>query len=232
LRDRNSLVTKDEISAFFEHKERGGLDVARPEQIAVVTGLFGGEQAVIDHLKLIKEVVDPRGFAGELMYFGCEVNSPQALKEMAALGRTALVYAVDNFTKREQILNRRKAAVNPEEIKKVLMEAKGAGITTTFAYIAGIDDLGSLEAGFADLKESVSRFPVVNIYQIQTPGQLAAMDPEAKKLEYYARARKLIEGVMGDTGLMPRPWENFRPLWYETFGKKSLTAHTNADQPL
>jgi len=66
---------------------------------------------------------------------------------------------------------------------------------------------------------------VVNIYQVQTPGQIDAMDPEAKKLEYYAHARKLIEGVMGDTKLMPHPWENFRPLWYETFAGKPLSTN-------
>ncbi|MGB7957995.1 MAG: hypothetical protein WCF77_04120 [Minisyncoccia bacterium] len=227
IKDKNSLTTKEQIETFFDGKERNGLDIAKLEQIAVVTGLFGSERAVIDHLKLIKEIVAPRGFDGELMYFGCEVNSREGLGEMASLGKTALVYAIDNFTKRDQILNKRKAAVTPADAKRTLMEAKDMGIETTFAYIAGIDDLGSLGEGFSDLKESISRFPVVNIYQVQTPGQIAAMHPDAKKLEYYAKARKLIEGALGDTELEPRRWENFRPLWYETFGKKQLstTAH-------
>ena len=223
LKDKNSLVTKEQIAAFFDDKERNGLDTAKLEQIAVVTGLFGSERAVIDHLKLIKEVVDPRGFNGELMYFGCEVNSREGLSEMASLGRTALVYAIDNFTNREKILNKRKAAITLADAKGTLMEAKDVGIETTFAYIVGIDDLGPLEEGFSDLKESISRFPVANIYQVQTPGQITAMHPDAKKLEYYAKARKLIEGILGDTGFEPRRWENFRPLWYETFGKKQLT---------
>jgi hypothetical protein len=227
LKDSGSLVTKEQIAAFFDGKEQDGLDISKLEQIAVVTGLFENEHAVIDHLRSIKEIVDPRGFNGELMYFGCEINSPQALKEMVALGKTALVYAVDAFTRREQILNKRKAAVGMEDIKKVLLEARDAGITTTFAYIAGIDDLGSVEKGFSELKESISRFPVVNIYQVQTPGQIEAMNPDARKLAYYAKARKLIEGVMDDTELLPRPWENFRPLWYETFGKKHLATNTN-----
>jgi hypothetical protein len=227
LRDKNSLVTKEQIAAFFDDKERKGMDISKLKQIAVVTGLFGGERAVIDHLKLIKEVVGPREFNGELMYFGCEVNSTPALKEMASIGNTALVYAVDAFARREEVLNKRKAAITVEEAREVLMEAKRAGITTTFAYIAGIDDLESLKKGFSELKDSISRFPVVNIYQVQTPGQIDAMSPDAKKLEYYAKARKLIEGVMDDTELMPKPWENFRPLWYETFGKKPLEKNTD-----
>jgi hypothetical protein len=225
LKDRNPLATREQIAAFFDGKEQGGLNISQLKQIAVVTGLFGSENAVIDHLKLIKDVASPRGFNGELMYFGCEVNSPAAIREMASIGKMALVYAVDGFTKRNQILNKRKAAISMEDAKRVLMDAKASGITTTFAYIAGIDDLASLEQGFAQLKESVSRFPVVNIYQVQTPGQIDAMDPEAKKLEYYAHARKLIEGVMGDTKLMPHPWENFRPLWYETFAGKPLSTN-------
>ena len=39
-------------------------------QIAVVTGLFKGEDKVVEHMTLINEVVKEQGFHGELMYFG------------------------------------------------------------------------------------------------------------------------------------------------------------------
>jgi len=72
---RARFVTKDQLAVFFDKKEQDGLDIRSLRQIAVVTGLFGSEKGVIEHMKLVHQVVTPRGFDGELLYFGCEVNS-------------------------------------------------------------------------------------------------------------------------------------------------------------
>lgn len=107
--------------------------------------------------------------------------------------------------------------------------AKTLGIQTTFAYIAGIDDLISLQQGFSFLADSITRFPIVNVYQIQTPGQMRIIDAEAKELEYYVKARETIEQVLTQTGLYPRRWENYRPLWYDFYVGQPLLSSTFGD---
>lgn len=229
IKDLDRLVTKGQIENFFDQKEQTGLDIRALRQIAVVTGLFGSEEAVVSHMNLIHEVVFPRGFKGELMYFGCEVSSPDGLKRLADLGDFALVYAVDNFTKRSEILNRKKGNLTLEDAKRTLTLARASGMQTTFAYIAGIDDLTSLQQGFTFLADAITRFPVVNVYQIQTPGQMRIIDEEAKGLEYYVKARKAIEKAFEGTDLQPRRWENYRPLWYDFYASQPLPGNTFGD---
>ncbi|MDD5147755.1 MAG: hypothetical protein PHV63_04395 [Candidatus Daviesbacteria bacterium] len=229
LRDQQKLMTRNDIEAFFDQKEATGLDIASLQQIAVVTGLFGREAAVVKHMRMITETVRPRGFAGELMYFGCEVNSEEALRQLSQLGKFALVYAIDNFTKRAELLAKRKSSISIDTARDTLNKARKYGIATTFAYIAGIDSLSAMEQGFNTLRDSISRFPVVNIFQVQTPGQLSAMEAAAKKLEYYVKARRSIEGILAQTGLKPRRWENYRPLWYTLYNDQPLPANTFGD---
>lgn len=226
LKDRQRLTTRKDIEAFFDQKEASGLDIASLQQIAVVTGLFGQETAVIEHMKMIAETVKPRGFTGEFMYFGCEVNSEEALRQLSQLGEFVLIYAIDNFTRREELLARRKSLISIYTARDTLDKAHKYGIATAFAYIAGIDSLPEMEKGFKALKGSISRFPVVNIFQVQTSGQLSAMDSEAKKLEYYVKARTTLERVLTETGLTPRRWENYRPLWYEIYNGQQLPGNT------
>ena len=222
IHDQKQLITKGDLEEFFDSEQNLELDVANLDQIAVVTGLFGGEEAVTNHMKLIDEVVRPRGFTGELMYFGCEVNSPEALDELASLGNTSLIYALDNFTKRERLLAKTKSLLTIEDSQTTLDLAKERGIATTFAYIAGIDPIQDMVDGFKKLKSSLTRFPVVNIYQVQVPAQVKIMDESAKRLEYYVQARVAIEKILGDTSLRPKRWENYRPLWYRSFDGEPL----------
>lgn len=222
LKDQQKLISKKEIETFFDQKEKNGLDVSSLQQIAVVTGLFGSEEAVVEHMKLINEVVKVKGFNGELMYFGCEVNSEKALQELADLGNFSLIYAIDNFTKRNDILAKTKSLITIDTAINTLSLAKQKGIETTFAYISGIDSISEMKKGFEKLRNSITRFPIINIYQIQTRGQLSIIDQEAKQLEYYIKSRKLIENIFENTDLVPRRWENYRPLWYKTFKNEPL----------
>lgn len=222
IHDQKQLLTKEDIENFFDSEDNSEMDVSKLNQIAVVTGLFGSEESVVNHMKLISEVVKPRGFNGELMYFGCEVNSKNALDELSRLGNFSLIYALDNFTKREQLLTKTKSLITVNDAKETLDSAKERGIKTTFAYIAGIDPLSDMQEGFMKLKKSITKFPIVNIYQVQTSGQIDAMDYDARKLEYYMQARNIIEDIMSDTKLRPKRWENYRPLWYKNFNGEML----------
>lgn len=135
IKDKDMLKTKNDIWNFFENKKINVKDLA---QIAVVTGLFKGEENVVEHMKLIDEVVKEKGFHGELMYFGCEVNSEPALKELASLGRFSLIYALDNFSRREQLLSKAKSLITIKNAKYTLDLAKKNNIKTTISVYCRI----------------------------------------------------------------------------------------------
>ncbi len=211
IKDNTPLKTKDDLNRFFDIKQ---IDVAKLIQIAVVTGLFHGEQNVIDHMNLVNEVARERGFNGELMYFGCEVNSKDALKELAKIDNFKIIYALDNFTRRDNILAKTKSSITIDDAKETLNNAKKLGIKTTISYIAGIDPMKDLMKGFTLLKNSFTDFPVINIYQIQNRDQANILNKEAKDLDYYVSARTRLEKLFHNTNMKPRRWENYRPLWY------------------
>ena len=207
IKDKKQLITEDDVKEFFESKN---LDVASLTQIAVVTGLFGSEENVVNHMKIVHKVATEKGFKGQLMYFGCEVNSDQALNELAALGNFQLIYAIDNFSKREDILSWKKSKITLKYAKNTLKLAKSKGIHTTISYICGIDTLEETENGFKFLKEEMTDFPIINVYQIQTQDQAKVLNQQAQELTYYLKARKIVEDVFADTKLKPKRWTNYR----------------------
>ena len=173
-------------------------------------------------MDLINQVAKERGFEGELMYFGCQVNSEKALQQLSDLGEFSLIYALDNFTKREKLLSKTKSLITLETARDTLLRAKDKGINTSIAYISGIDPLEDAVKGFKYLKDSLTRFPVINIYQTQTLSQSKILDINAKYLEYYLNSRIEIEKIFKDTNYRPKRWENYRPLWYKYFDNEEL----------
>lgn len=219
IKDQNALYTKDDINSFFDSKN---IDVSELVQIAVVTGLFHGEDKVVEHMKLIDEVAKTRGFRGELMYFGCEVNSEEALQELSKIDNFALIYAYDNFTKRNELLTKTKASLNLTNAKETLDNAKGKGINTTISYISGIDSLQDMASGFTLIKDSLTQFPIINIYQIQNADQTKIMDEQARQLEYYLNSRQELEEIFTDKQFRPKRWSNYRPLWYKYYANEMM----------
>lgn len=227
IKDQNALYTREDINNFFDNK---GIDVSQLVQIAVVTGLFHGEEKVVEHMKLIDDVAKKRGFNGELMYFGCEVNSEEALKELAKIDNFALIYAYDNFTKRNQLLTKTKSVLTLETAKRTLDIAKSEGINTTISYIAGIDSFENMKNGFILMKDSLTQFPIINIYQIQNNSQAIIMDEEASQLEYYLNTRKEIEKILIDKEFKPKRWANYRPLWYKYYNGEMMEDNSFGQQ--
>ncbi len=124
IKDRIALETEEAIEKYFDDMK---FNLAKFDQIAVVTGLFKNEEHVVEHMKLIYKIAKNRGFSGELMYFGCQVNSDKALKELAKMPNFYLIYALDNFDKRTTVLSKLKASITLEYAKDTLLRAKKMG---------------------------------------------------------------------------------------------------------
>ena len=219
LKDKKGIYTEEDLEEFFRSKN---ISVEKLIQIAVVTGLFHSEKNVVDHMKLISKVAKKKGFEGQLMYFGCEVNSEDALKELAQLGNFELIYAYDNFTKRDKILNPTKGKKTIEDTIRTLDKARNNGIDTTISYIAGIDSLEKMKEGFLMLRDSMTEFPIINIYQTQTQLQSSIMDSEASTLDYFLTSRIELEKIFKEKNYIPKRWSNYRPLWYKTYQNEEL----------
>ena len=54
-----------------------------------------------------------------------------------------------------------------EKNSHILELAKKYGINTSISYICGIDSLEKMKEGFVYFKDSLSQFPIINIYQIR-----------------------------------------------------------------
>ena len=223
IKDHQELKTKRDLHRFFELEEQRGLNVKDLEQIAVVTGLFADETDALQHMKDVADVAKDFDFHGEILYFGCQIMSPSAIEQFAMLGNTSIVFAIDNFAERKSKLSRAKSSISLTDFHESMAIAKTSGIQTTFAYVVGLDNLDDLSRGFAYFEEVCTRFPVANIFQIQTDLQVRAINDEAKNLEYYVCARKRIEDIFATNAMRPRRWENYRPLWYRKFGNELLT---------
>lgn len=227
IKDKIGLYTRDDIEQFFDSKN---IDVSKLVQIAVVTGLFKSEENAVEHMKLISSVAKNRGFQGNIMYFGCEINSDEALNELSKIEDFLLIYAFDNFSKRDKLLAKSKANITLEEAKVTLNNAKSKGINTTISYIAGLDSINSLVNGFTLIKDSLTRFPIINIYQIQNEEQAKIMDNFASELKYYLDSRKELEKVFMRKDYEPKRWENYRPLWYKYYLDKELLDNSFGQQ--
>ena len=222
IKDKYELITTEDIEQFFCRKEKLGLKIDELDQIAVVTGLFADEDDALNHMKDVHKVATQHGFNGELMYFGCQIMNPKAIQEFSELGNTAIVFAIENFTNREKNLSHIKSSLSMEDFYASMSVAKSYGVGTTFAYVAGVDGLKELTQNFEYFAKVCTRFPIVNIFQIQTGLQAQALNEEAKSLEFYVRARIEIERIFKESEYRPRRWENYRPLWYREFANELL----------
>jgi hypothetical protein len=85
----------------------------------------------------------------------------------------------------------------------------------------GIEPLDSMGDMFEEFLPCLNSFPIINVFQVHS-NQEGLRHPAAQDLGYYLKARKVLEGVFSKTSLRPRPWENYRSLWYLMFGQEVL----------
>lgn len=198
-------------------------DLSHLTQVAVLTGCFGSEEATLQHLILVKDVFSRYNFNGEIFYVGCEIASEHAFDTLERyVGNFALCLSLESFTRRKELMVDIKSRITLDRAEKILENSKARGFPTNFIYVMGLDSFEEMERGFERFMPHVNRFPIINVFQPHNEEQKGLRDPEAEDVEYYLRARKAIESLFMGTPLRPRPWENYRPLWYFTFGNHNI----------
>lgn len=102
-------------------------------------------------------------------------------------------------------------------IKGILEKSKKHGFSTNYLYIVGLDELGVMKSGIAELFPYLNRMPIYQIMQNYVESHENQRVDDAKGFEYYLIARKIIEEQYKNTNFMPRSWENYRSLFYSTY---------------
>lgn len=223
-KDRNDdLLTTRGLKKFLDEwvKKYNVSDLSSLIQVAVVTGCFGSEQRVVEYLKNLKDVLDEYNLKGEMLYYGSEITTEKSLDELQVIKPFTLCLSFECFENRNKMLRDVKAKITIKNAKSILSKAKDLGFNTTFSYILGIEPINAMEILFTEMFPFINRFPIINIFQVHK-GQEKLRYREAWKIDYYMKARKILEKIFINTNMRPRPWENYRSLWYLKFNGEWL----------
>jgi len=223
--DHEVLKTKNNLTTGLRKiiKGQGMEDMSKIHELGIVTGCFNSEDAAVQHLILVNEAAQEIGFSGELKYVGCEVKTEESLDKIKdSIPSFGYSLTVECFTRREELMKPLKFQVTLEKGRKILDAANRRGFQTTFLYILGLDPLEVIDTEFRNYVPHLTRFPVINLLQPYKQEQNMLRTPEAWNIEYFLKARKVVEGIFGPSGLRPRPWENYRSAWYLKFGGEDI----------
>lgn len=223
--DVNRLSTEERLTDRLRQIlwEKQLKDFSGLYEVAICTGCFGTEELALQHLLMVNKVLASFGFMGILKYIGSEIASERALSIIQREIRNfALYFTVEVFSRREELLRWNKARLSLEEIKQALRGSLAKDFHTTILYVLGLDPRDVVTRGFMGFASLVNQFPVINLIQNFVAEHETLKDPDARFLEYYLDIRKELEGIFGITGLRPRLWENYKPLWYLSFAGEKL----------
>lgn len=221
--DRKRLMTDSELREFFDDWmiKYGLTDLSHLIQVAVVTGCYESGETVSRFLLTLKKVLEEYRFSGEIFYLGSQITMQEQLKNLAEIQPFGICFSLETFERRE-LLRKDKRAVSLQSACESMDYARSLGYKVNFSYIVGMESLQVMEYHFNCFKEHINRFPIINTLQLHKYHQAILMDPSGHRLEYYLDARLILERIFRPTNMRPRVWEDYRSLWFLTFGKEEL----------
>lgn len=193
-------------------------DLSHAEVITVCSGCFNNPDAAIAHMGALRRAASRYAFTGRLHLLSSVLRDHDDLKRLREeCGAMHLTLTLECFERRSLLLKDSKASLTLERACQILDDCRRLDILADFTYVAGLDSYASAIRGLSALAPHVSMFPRIQVYQAHNDYMRSARNPEAADLSYYLRLRNDLESVFAPTGLAPRSWENYRPLWYSTF---------------
>lgn len=222
--DLNNLLTKERLTKRITEilEQNCFKDLSDFIEVGICTGCFPNETETLNHILMVREVLKIFNFNKELKYIGSQITSQRSLEVLKNIKPFSLYLTLECFTRRKELLRHNKAALTISKAKKILKSSINIGFNTTILYILGLDPLEVVIKKFKEFLPYMTRFPIINLFQNYLPEHESLRIPEAKNIEYYLRARKELEKIFQNSSLKFRPWENYRPLWYLTFGNEKI----------
>lgn len=190
------------------------------ENVTICTGCFESEDELINHLLMVNDSFVSMGFNGSLNYIGSQLRDYDKIKMISkTINNFGLYLTLEKFLDREKFMRPEKASLTIEKAKDLLNYCSSLNITTTFLYILGLEDLKTIKYYFDYFKDSINKFPIVQIFQNYTSFQEQYRCEEAKDIEYYIKARECIDDIFRRYKFEPKIWECFRSLYFDDKNK-------------
>lgn len=224
--DKIDMSTEKRIENFIKGylKRNNVYNLSDLVRITICTGCFQNEMDLVNHIILVYNVFKKFGFTKRIRYIGSQICSEEAMSMLENnIPYFSISLTVECFSKREQRMRKEKASLDLQMIRDILMRAKKHNFSTNFLYIVGLDDLQDMKEGIEFLKNSINRFPVVQIMQNYEANHEMQRVEAARNMDFYFQARELLESIFKDTDLRPRSWENYRGLFYTEYQHKEYT---------
>ncbi len=224
-RDKECMLTEKKINNFLVNwmKDFRLKNLSSLQQVAVVTGCFPNEKNLVEYLIRLNKILRKYAFKGEIFYFGSQIKTKSSLKKLAKIKPLGICYSLECFANqnREYYLRDIKKNINIDTMKEMFTYCKKLGIRVNYSYIIGLESLKTIKHCFTELLPYINSFPIVNTFQSHK-WQEGQRYKNAHKIEYYIKARKIIEKIYKKNNNRPRPWENYRSLWYLKFDNEYL----------
>ena len=222
-RDKKKLTDRKSLEEFFDKwlLSHELSDLSHVLQIAIVTGCFDSEQDVVNFLLLLNDVLKKYSFRGEIFYLGSQITTRESLEKLLPIKKFGYCISLECFENREYFLRDKKRKFTLENIIDTLGTAKELGFRTNFTYIVGLENLETIKRNFEKMIHYINSFPIINIFQ-EHKYHKGLRHETANNMEYYLQARKIMEEIFLPTEMRPRPWEDYRSLWYLKFANEEL----------
>lgn len=223
--DTENLTTEEKLSKYIDNLliAENMKDLSSIIDVGICTGCFPLDDLAADHIIMVRKVLSKYGFTGSIKYIGSQIKTGENLQRIHDSAMPFSLYiTAECFERRSDLLRPVKAALTIEKMQEVLGKAKGLNMETSFLYILGLDSLETIDKGFRLLAPQLTRFPVINLFQNYISDQESLRHSDAKELDYYLKARKLIENIFITTTIRPKIWEDYRGLWYYKFGMEDV----------
>lgn len=192
-------------------------------ELSVVTGCYSSAEEVINTLKNIRYVANKEfNFKGRLFYLGSQISKQEELKQLVECKPMRICFSIETFENRDK-LRKTKRNLSIDHIRNVMLKAKEMGFEVNYSYVLGLEPLTTVEKYFNIFSESVNVFPIVNLLQIHKKQSFDIKTKEAHDIEYFFKARKIIETAFENSNLEPETWNNYRSPWTMQFAHKKLT---------
>lgn len=220
-RINRKILKFDELLKWFEEIQNfARIKFSKLEEICLNTAIFKTERELADHLIAIYLAAKEFGFSGEIKYIGTQLRSKDVLLKISqTIPHFSYYFTLETLEHREFVDEKKDFhhQFHIEKLAKFLKYIKSFGFETSVLYILGLDSLPAISYGFQHLKNALTRFPVINLFQAYHPSHEKLRHPQAKHLKYFLKARIIFEKLFEDTNLKPKLWENYRGLWYTKF---------------
>lgn len=218
------LAVADDLTNYLAGvaRQQGWEDLSEVEKITVCTGCFHREDRANEHLAAVRRAMSDNANTGTLHFLSSVMRNRDSIARAAASGPFELTVTVECFDRRKEVLKQSKADLSPSQVTHILDACNAEGVAANYTYIIGLDEMEPALTQLAEYASRTSAFPLFQIFQPHSAFMDMYVVEGGRKLDYYLQFRRELERLFVDSDLRPRPWENYRPLWYFAFAGEPI----------